>query len=223
MASLAEAVTRVREKLNESAESFWTDTVIENQLNESYRYYQIFITKLHEGYFATTHNISFDANTSGAYSLPSDFFVARLVSRLFSNEKIPLRYRERHDSPISNSTTNTQSLPTYRFRGASIIFEPAPLFSETDAVELEYVKLLAALSSTVDIDSEFPEIAQDCMILRAVIKCKEIEEMVAGEGADIAPFRSDLVTTEEILKTGIEQRTLSRVYVEQFGVSGSEY
>lgn len=222
MSTLAQLRTRVREKVDEDTAAFWSDTVINNQLNEAYRYYWAFILKLHEGYFNTTSQISFDANSAGSYSLPSDFFKARLVSRNLSNEKVPLKYFERYESALSlNVSYSTYDLPTYRFRGSKIIFEPAPNFSETDAVELEYTKLLTALSSSVDIDSEFPLFGEDCVVLRAVIKCKEIEEMVAGGGADTAPFIRDLLTTEQMLKEALEQKTVGRMYVEQFGEDDS--
>jgi hypothetical protein len=210
----------VREKVDEATAAFWTDIVIGNQLNEAYRFYWAFIIKLHEGYFTTTSNIDFNsATTTGLYDLPSDFFKARLVSRLLSNEKIPLIYNERYDSAISTSLGNsTYTLPSYRFRGAQILFEPAPDFSETDAVEIEYVKTLTALSASTDVDSEFPLMAEDCMVTRAVIKCKEIEEMITGGGADTAPFIRDLLSAEKMLKEAVEEKTSARQYVAQFGI-----
>ena len=145
MSTLAQLVTRVREKVDESTAAFWTDTVIENQLNESYRYYWAFILKLAEGYFVTSDNIDFDGNADGEYDLPSDFFKAKNVYRLLTNEKVPLRYYERFESSVSNTLNNSiYNFPTYRFKGAQIKFEPAPDFSETDAVEVEYIKTLTA-------------------------------------------------------------------------------
>jgi len=208
----------VREKVDEATAAFWTQTVVNSQLNEAYRYYWAFIIKLHEGYFTKTDNIDFDANAAGVYNLPADFFKARLVSRLLSNEKVPLKYHERYDYPIAKTIGNaTYNLPTYRFRGAQILFEPAPDFTEVNAVEVEYVRTLAVLTAAVDVDSEYPSLAEDCVVLRATIKCKEIEEMVAGGGADTTPFIRDLLTTEQMLKEAIEQRTVTRQYVEQFG------
>lgn len=216
--TLAQLRTRVREKVDEDTAVFWSDTLINSQLNEAYRFYWAFILKLHESYFSKTSNISFDANTSGEYSLPSDFFKARLVSRVLSSEKVPLRYLERYEGVISKTLgVSTYNLPTYRFRGAKVLFEPAPDFSETNAVELEYTRTLTALSSSVNIDDEFPALAEDCVVLRAVIKCKSIEEMVAGGGADLDPFTQDLLTTEQMLKEALEQRTVARQFVEQFG------
>jgi len=37
--------------------------------------------------------------------------------------------------------------------------------------------------------------AEDCVVTRAVIKCKGIEEMVGGGGVDADPFIKDLLTT----------------------------
>lgn len=218
MPTLAALNTRVREKVDEATAAFWTKTVIDNQLIESYRYYWAFIIKLHEGYFNKIANISFDGNANGEYSLPSDYAKTRLLSRILSNEKIPLRYYDRWDAAISKTLGNsTYNLPTYRFRGNYIVFEPAPNFSETDAVEHEYTPTLTDLSDSQDTDSGFPALALDCVVLRATIKCKGIEEMVAGGGADRDPFIQDLLTTEQNLKELLEHRTNQRIYVEQFG------
>lgn len=217
--TLAQLRTRVREKVDEDTAAFWSDAVVNNQLNESYRHYWAFILKLHEGYFTKISNISFNGNADGEYSLPSDFFKAKTVSRILSSEKVPLAYRERYDASVSKTLGNsTYNFPTYRFRGDKIRFEPAPDFSETNAVELEYTKVLTDLSASVDIDSEFPALAEDCVVLRAVIKCKAIEEMVSGEGVDANPFIADLLTLEQMLKEVLEQRTTARQYVEQFGL-----
>jgi hypothetical protein len=111
------------------------------------------------------------------------------------------------------------NLPTYRFRGSHIIFEPAPDYSLTDAVEIEYIQKLTDLSLSTDVNSQFTAIpgAEDCVVLRATIKCKAIEEMVSGSGSDTAPFVGDLMTSEQILKEAIEQRSTARLYTEQWG------
>jgi len=212
-------VTRVREKIDEDVEAFWSDTVIENQINESYRYYWAFILKLHESYFNKKVDIDFDANSAGEYTISSDFFKVRLVSRVLSNEKVPLQYKERYDTPVSTETGNsTYDLPTYRFRGSKIVFEPAPDFSETGAVEVEITKLLSDLSSAQDTDDEFPSLGLDCVVMRAAIKCKQIEESLSEGAVSLSPFERDLATTEQILKEALEQRTSQRSYVEQFGL-----
>ena len=100
MSTLAQLVTRAREKVDEDEAAFWTDTVIENQLNEAYRYYQAFIIKLHEGYFAKIANIDFDGNSAGAYALPADYIKTRILSSLLSNEKVPLRFYDRFVTSI---------------------------------------------------------------------------------------------------------------------------
>lgn len=215
----AQLRTRVREKVDEDTAAFWSDTVINNALNEAYRYYWAFIIELHEGYFAALSNISFDGNADGEYPLPSDFFRVKNIFRLLSNEKIPLRYQEQFSSSFSKTLGNsTYNLPTYRFRGNKIKFEPAPDFSETNAVELEYIKTLTDLSSTQSVDSEFPALAEDCVVARAVVKLKAIEEMVGGGGVDSDPFVIDVVSSEQMLKEALEPRTQSRQYVEQFGI-----
>jgi len=218
MSTLAQLRTRVREKVDEDTAVFWSDTLINNQLNEGYRYYWAFIIKLFEAYFAKTDYISFDANSAGEYSLPSDFFKMRLVERIIGTQRTPLKYFERYDNTIAiNLAQSTYNFPSYRFRGNKLVFEPAPDYSETNAVQIEYIRTLADLSASQDVDSEYPSLAEDCMILRAVIKCKSVEEMVAGGGADTDPFIKDLVSTEQMLKELIEQRITARIYVEPFG------
>lgn len=223
MSTLAQLRTRVRYNLNEDTAVFWSDDLINDKLNEAYRFYYNFILQAFEGYFNTTAYISLDGNSDGKYALPTNCAnpnKIRLVSRnLNSGQQIvPLRYFERFDnmvnSQISNSTFN---LPTYRFRGNYLILEPAPDFSETNAITIEYAKALTNLSAIVDVDSEFPALGEDAMVLRATIKCKGIEEMVQGGGVDADPFIKDLLSVEQLLKESLEQRTSARVYVEQFG------
>lgn len=216
--TLAQLRTRVREKVDEETAAFWSDTLINNQLNEGYRLYWSFILKHHEGYFTTSSNISFDANSAGEYDLPADFFSVRLVSRLLSSCKVPMRNYERYDEIVGNTLGNVvYNLPDYRLKGNKIKFEPAPDFLEINAIEIEYVKKLSDLSALVNVDSEFPPLAEDCMVLRATIKCKEIEEMIEGGGADTVPFIRDLQTTEQLLKEIVEQRVTARRYVASFG------
>lgn len=223
MSTLAQLVTRVREKVDEETAAFWTDPVIENQLNEAYRFYQAFIIKLHEGFFAKIANIDFDGNPTGEYALPADYIKTRILSRLLSNEKVPLRFYDRFDTSISTSVSNsTYNLPTYRFRGNNLVFEPAPDFSETKAIEHEYIRNLAVLTSGQDVDDEFPALGEDCVIARAVVKCKGIEEMVAGGGDTSDPFVLDTLSSEQMLKELLEQRSVARQYVEQFGIYGDD-
>jgi hypothetical protein len=216
--TLAQLRTRVREKVDEDTAAFWSDTLINNQLNEGYRFYWAFIIEAFEAYFAKTSLLDFDANSAGEYILPSDFFKMRLVEKIVGTQRTPLQYFERYDGTISISLAqSTYNFPTYRFRGSKIVFEPAPDYTLVGAVQLEYIRKLTDLSASQDVDSEYPALAEDCMVLRAVLKCKAVEEMVAGGGVDADPFIKDLATTEQALKELIEQKTIARVYVEQFG------
>ena len=220
MSSRASLRTRVREKVDEATAAFWSDTTINNALQESYNYYFGFILKLFEGYFAKIDTIDFDANVNGEYDLPADFLKVRLVSRTLQNDKVPLQYFERFDNLVSTSVSNgNYDLPTYRFRGNKIVFEPAPNFVLSDAIEIEYIQLLTPLSDSVDIDSQLSALpmAEDCIVLRTVCKLKGIEEMVQGGGVDADPFIKDLLSTEQNLKEVMEQRSVARLYVDQYG------
>lgn len=220
MSTAASLITRVRGKVDEATAAFWTDTVILDQINESIRFYWAFILKNFENYFATTALINWDANPAGLYALPADCMKIRLVSRILQNSSIPLKYFERYDSSMDTGVSfSTYSLPNYRFRGAQILFEPAPSFTEAGAVQIEYIRTLLAMTLADSVDAEFAAIplAEDCVVLRATCKCKGIEEMVAGGGADIDPFLKDLQSTEQMMKELINQRTQARENVEQFG------
>lgn len=223
MSTLAQLIARVRGKVNEDVAAFWSDTVITDQLNEAYRYYTSFILEAYEGYFNTTKSIDFDANANGLYALPTDCSnpnKIRLVSRKIASgtQIVPLKYFERYDNAVNlQISSSTYNLPTYRFRGNNLVLEPAPDFSEVGALIVEYSRALAPLSNSVGIDSEFPALGEDCIVIAATIKCKSIEEMVAGGGADIDPFMKELLKTEQLLKEAVSVRTWARQYVEQFG------
>ena len=219
----AQLITRVRGKVNEEIATFWSDTVITDQLNEAYRYYTSFILEAYEGYFNTTAYISFDGNASGLYALPADCAnpnKIRLVSRsIASNSQIiPLKYFERYDNSIDvKISQSTYNLPTYRFRGNNLVLEPAPDFTEANALLIEYSRALSSLSANVGIDADFPALGEDCIVIAATIKCKSIEEMVGGGGVDSDPFVKELLKTEQLLKEAVSVRTWARQYVEQFG------
>ncbi|CAK0754730.1 hypothetical protein CCP1ISM_50001 [Azospirillaceae bacterium] len=117
---------------------------------------------------------------------------------------------------ISQSIYN---LPTYRFRGAYILFEPAPDFSLANAIELEYVRSPNILSGSSDIDSQFAALAsaEDCVVIACAIKCKQIDESISQGSEDTSTLLIDLAKTEEMLKEVLTQRSMGRQYVEQWG------
>ena len=218
MSTLAQLRTRVRYNLDETTATFWSDNEIDSWLNESYRYYWNFIIQAFESFFLKTAYISFDNNAAGEYTLPTDFYKLKLILRNLGGETVPLRYFERYDNSVPNITTiSSYNLPTYRFRNGKLLFEPAPAITETNALTIEYIKTLTTLSSVQDVDSEFPSLAEDCMVIRATLKAKAKEEMVDGRGVDSDPFLKDLMSSEQMLKESLELKTTGRVYAEQFG------
>ena len=223
MSTLLQLRTRVRGKVDEATAAFWIDDVINDSLNEAYRYYYFFILEAYEGYFNTKTLIDFNANADGLYALPADCSnpnKIRLVSRSLNGGQnlVPLKYFERYDNQVNSQISqSTYNLPTFRFRGLNILLEPAPNFSEVGALVVEYSRKLPDLTDSVGVDSEFPSLGEDCVVIAATIKCKGIEEMVAGGGADVDPFKQELLKTEQLLKESVSVRTQARQYVEQFG------
>lgn len=131
--------TRVRSDFQQSSNTgFIADSEIDAWANEAYYKYAVRLMMANQGYFETTAGLNLVANTE-ALPLPYNFLSDRSlqkmvrVERVLSMVRVPLRYRKRFNegNPTSAATQGQSYLPTYDFRGNSLILEPQPTFSET--------------------------------------------------------------------------------------------
>ena len=130
--------TRVRSDFQQgSSNGFISDSEIDSWANEGYYKYAVRLMLANQGYFETTKGLSMVAGVE-AIALPYNFLSDRSlqkmvrVERVLQMVRVPLRYRKRFDeaNPTSAATQGQSYLPTYEFRGNSLILEPQPSFSE---------------------------------------------------------------------------------------------
>lgn len=136
----------VRSEFNQSSASgFISNDEIGRWANEALYKYALRLMKTSQGYFETTADLDIVGGTetiafpSNFASQPSTLGLVR-VEKVISGARVPLTYRKRYDE--ASSTTGAGSgdsyLPTYDFRGNSLVLEPTPASSETDAVRIVY-------------------------------------------------------------------------------------
>lgn len=223
MATLAQLRTRVRSYLDapDPLDSFWSDTELNNWINQAYYFSYMELVQAYEGYFAqqTYYNIVSGTDT---YALPADFSKFRLLERVVDNTAtIPLIEFERIETAnlLSTFTATNIFLPTFRFFGNNFILEPLPQVSITNGLRLEYVPIPTQLTLDADTPAaSYLEHWQELIVLKAVISAKLKEEMTGGGGTDMGPFQSMLESWEQKVKDAVAKRAQTRVYTTQFGL-----
>lgn len=130
-----------------SAAGFIADSEIDQWANEAYYKYALMLMKAAQGYFETTALLDIVAGAE-TISLPSNFTAneisllkAVIVEKVLSSSRVPLRYRKRYSEENSTSGSGGSGetyLPTYDFRGSSLVLEPTPDTSENDAIRVVF-------------------------------------------------------------------------------------
>lgn len=138
---LPEIRARVRSDFQqESPTGFISDPEIDRWANEGYYKYAIRLMLASQGYFETTSNLDI-TNGQEAIALPYNFLNDRSlqkmvrVERVLPTVRVPLNYRKRfsESNPTSGVSGGQSFLPSYDFRGNSLIIEPTPSFTEANA------------------------------------------------------------------------------------------
>ena len=219
MSTLAQLRLRVRYNLGEpSGEQRFYNVSINANLNESYRYYLAQLIDNGESNFTTTVSIDFVANQA-EYALPSDWVKTRMVDRVTTFGTVPLERFERYETTNITIGGNAGDwfLPSYRFRGQNLVFEPKPTFSQVGAVIHEYYAEPANLVADGDSPSTgFIETWQDMMVIRATLSELENKDAVGGV-SDINSFRLRLQNMEEAFRKLMTGRSQARDKVERYG------
>lgn len=138
----------------QTSSGFVSDSEIDAWINEAYYKYVMHLMMASQGHFDKTTYLSFVANTE-AITLPNNFAnVPSLLSvvrveRILSNARVPLMYRRRYDEAVATGSVvaGYSYIPTYDFRGQSLILEPTPGSSETNGLFMVYKALPPKLQS----------------------------------------------------------------------------
>lgn len=151
--SLQEMIQSVRNLLNQPDpnNSFWTDDELTEYLNEGVRIHMAELMDIDEGYSTTTTTLNI-VNGQETISLPADFFLLKAAYKVVTNGAIMLPYRNNlTEGYYTDGGTNTQTyLPYYYFRGRSLVLRPAPQFSETGGILIEYDQLPQSMLDGAD-------------------------------------------------------------------------
>jgi len=173
---------RVRRWLREqnASKSFWGDTFVDQQLNVSYRRRCAQCVMAYEGFFTNvgTRDV---VSEQERYAWPPGFERCSKMEIVRSDGRtVPIERWERHFNTKHTATDSQDSyLPTYRAISGGFVLEPAPYYSVTDGIRMEYTGLLSEL--TVDGDSwhtDFPRSMDELVVLDAVIACLDSEGLL---------------------------------------------
>lgn len=198
--------------------SNWSNTELTQYVNEAIRrYYQIIVQNA-EGQFnkVTTLNITANQET---ITLPSDFFEIFTLKKVDQNDRIILNYRPRTDEShrVDGGTSSTLYLPYYYLRGNDIVLRPVPQFSETGALELEYVSFPETMVNGGDaMTSGISAIFRDTVVTYVVWKAK-LAESLRGNGIQTyAPAERLLNDHVRALRDVVRERSYSPTAIKPF-------
>lgn len=221
MSTLLQLRTKVRYNLEGQtavASSRYRDASINDHLNEGYGQYQLDLIENGEGDLCTKVPLNYVANQE-EYALPADWVKTKRVERVVSFGTVPLKRFERYDTANVTVSGNGGDgyLPTYRFRGRNLIFEPFPTFTQTAGAVHEYYLFQPPL--VIDSDSPsagFIEPWQSMLVLWATIAELEGKEAV-GSIVSIDTFRARLEKMELKFTQSMQNRSEGREEVEPYG------
>lgn len=216
MSTRAQLRARVRLNLGEpvpGSSPRFSDTSINNHINEAFGQYQLELFANAEGDFLTRSYISLVAGQD-LYPLPMTWVKTKKIWNVESEGKYEVQYSERRDWPVYNNDSLARSNPfTHRFMDRNILLEPPPQISKTNALLHEYYALQTEL--TADDQSPpagFIEPWQTMLVLYATIAELEGKEAV-GSVVSIDTFRGRLEKAEDRFRRIMGRRTEAHDYV----------
>lgn len=180
--NLESLITNVRNFLNSPnpANSFWTDEEITSYLNEGIRRYFLEVVQHNEGYFTIQTDLDITANQE-TVTLPTDCFQVKGLYKKVTNayELLPYRNNVSESYSTQGGTSSESYLPSYYFRGNSLVLRPIPNFSETAGLRLEYIQLPDAMVQGTDtLNGQISPVFRQLIEMYAVYKAKTKESSV---------------------------------------------
>jgi hypothetical protein len=203
--TLGTLVSQASLKLGDTAlGQLYSVSDIKQAIGDSYRYYVMWLIENGAGYFETTTDLDITANveTISLADLGPPFWKVSLIEKYVTNGRVPLvPYERRYKflSTIGVGSGNTY-IPTYKFRGLSLVLEPPPGASETDSIRLDYVYIpdfpVSSSDNSFEFEEQFPSTYEVNVVLRACVKLLE-EKDVSGGLSDISSFRTELIALDK--------------------------
>lgn len=215
--NLALLRANLRRKLDEESESFWSDTELDEAINDSYLdIWQTMLNAKHNGCLKSA-TLNIVANTA-TIALPSDFHSARLIERVIDNGTVPLWWDERFER--SNYTAGVSSDDSYkpgiRFVGTDLVLEPTPADSVTGGIKLTYYFFTDRLSGSASPNGALHDFYHDLITYQSVLIAKAKEESISGGGADLGAWGAIMREKMDKFKASIETPSVTRQSIEPF-------
>ncbi len=212
-------ISSVRNLLNQpnSNNSFWTDAELLDYINEGIRMYFAEVTNNDEGYFTKVANLNIVANQE-AVALPSDCYEVKAVYKSVNDGFVVLAYRNMiSESYTTQGGTGTESFfPSYYFRENGLILRPVPNFSQTAAIQIEYIYFPDTMVSATDVmNTGVSPIFKQLIEMYAVYKAKMKESLVQGTNT-AAMAQENLNQIYTLFKDTIVNRSKYPQFVKAF-------
>lgn len=189
----------VRTLLRETtaATSFWDDPLLLQLFNQSMDMRVMELAEQHEGWVTETWDTNI-VSGQGVYTLPEGTGrPKRIAIRLTDGPTTVEHTLTRAERWSGTLTTGTSAVggargyqPTYRLVGNFIKLEPAPNYSETDglAIDFEYAPD-RLVNDTDELDPSFPDVMESLLIYDTVVLAYELED-AQGQGAPAGLMRA---------------------------------
>lgn len=210
--------TRLRRKLDETTEGYWSDDELNDYINEAYYYYWQWLLNARDNRALKSTTLNIVAGTA-EIALPSDFIAARLVEKVEDNATYPIEWFERFDeSNYTSGVTYSSHYPnfTVRFVGSNLVLEPTPNTSETGGIKLTYYYYPTELTDDDHSpDAGFSPLYHDILPFKASTYAKTKEESYGG-GAPVGSWEFLCQQKEQQFKASIELPSVQRTYASPF-------
>jgi len=178
--TLANYITRVRRYIGEetAAKSYWSDDLIKQVFNASYRKRCAELMMAFEGYFTVVATRDTVASQE-RYAWPTNFERLLKLEMVRSDGRtIPIQRQERHYAgKAAPSGSGDSYLPSYRSIGSGFVLEPAPTTGTSGQIRMEYVSTPVELTADNDqLHSDFPSMIDELIVLDTAVALFDQEQ-----------------------------------------------
>lgn len=212
-------LTEVRTQLNQRdpTNSFWTDVELLGYLNDAVSIYFVEAAQANEGYFTTVTNLNITSGND-TVDLPSDCFQVKILYKKLTDGYAVCPYNNSVTVGYSTQggSDSNSFIPSYKFRGNSLILNPVPNFSETAGLKLEYIQFPDQMIYGGDgTTAQVSPIFKQLVVMYAVYRAKVRESMVNGVTTYQAASDT-LAGLVPLFRDSLPKRSKGPTYVQPF-------
>lgn len=209
----------VRTQLNQRdpTNSFWKDDELLGYLNDAVSVYFLEAAQANEGYFTAITDLNIVSGTDTVV-LPSDCFQVKRVLKKVTDGYVACMYRNEITQGVATQGGSNSSsfIPSYYFRGNSLVLAPVPQFAETGGIRLEYIQFPDQMIYGGDsLTSQVSPIFKQLIIMYAVYRAKLRESMVNGVNMYQVPADA-LAGLVPLYRDSLPKRSKGLTFVQPF-------